>query len=787
MNGDTMKKSRIMIVEDEGITAMSIRNSLESMGYEVSSIVNSGEDAVQKALEDRPDLVVMDISLTGKLDGIEAAAQIRSLLDIPVVYLTAHSDERMLQRAKITEPFGYIVKPFEDRELRIAVEIAVHNYRMEHKLRESETKYRSLFDNASDAIYLISSETQRIVDCNPRASVLSGYPPRELRTMKVEELYPSEEQDIVSKIFRKISKKTSLSGISGIHHLKKDGVRIPVEISASTISVGGEECCLAIIRDISERVRAEEELKESKEKYHALFRHMFIGCALHKIIVDEQAKPVDYIFLEVNDAFLKLTELKRVDVIGKRVTEVIPGIERSRFDWIQEYGKIAQKGGTLKSEQYSEQLKKWYSIYVYRPLADHFIALYEDITERKMFEEDLFHAKEQWELTFDTIPDPIIVTDNHYNIVRVNRAMADRYGTERERLIGEKCYSVVHGTKSPPRYCPHTHAKNKNRESVSEIYQKKSGTYFTVSSTPIAGRPGEIKGYVEVFHDITERKKMEERLEKAAMTDALTGLLNRRGFMTYAERQLKLSDRTKKGMTLLYIDLNGMKAINDGLGHDQGDRALADTAAILEKTFRQSDITARIGGDEFAVLLTTPSGPDIETVVSGHLQRHLDEHNKKSGRPYQLSLSMGMAHYEPGQPEVLGRLLNAADASMYQNKKNHGTALQGEKQKERRAHDRLGKGKFGDVEINAAQKAKIKNISRSGICLHTRKRLKTGNEYDIVIHDGEDVLSLKGNLVWSMPLHQKSFSHEAGLRFVAMDKRNEKSLDDYMNRVRSGD
>jgi hypothetical protein len=123
---------------------------------------------------------------------------------------------------------------------------------------------------------------------------------------------------------------------------------------------------------------------------------------------------------------------------------------------------------------------------------------------------------------------------------------------------------------------------------------------------------------------------------------------------------------------------------------------------------------------------------------------------------------------------------------MYQNKKDQGTASQGKKQKERRAHIRLGNGRFGTVEINASQKAKMKNISLSGMCLYVRKRLKTGNEYDIVIHDGENVLSLKGNLVWSKPLPQKSFSHEAGLQFVSMNKEREKSLNNYINRAGSG-
>jgi DNA-binding NarL/FixJ family response regulator len=131
-----MTKKRIMVVEDEGITAMRIKSSLQQMGYNVTSTVYSGEEAVVKAAEDRPDLVMMDIVLAGKMDGIEAAGQIRSLLNIPVVYLTAHSDEKMLKRIKDTEPFGYINKPFDEGELRAVVEIAFYKYEMEQKLKE---------------------------------------------------------------------------------------------------------------------------------------------------------------------------------------------------------------------------------------------------------------------------------------------------------------------------------------------------------------------------------------------------------------------------------------------------------------------------------------------------------------------------------------------------------------------------------------------------------------------------------------------------------------------------
>ncbi len=131
-----MAKSKIMIVEDEWITADDIRMSLQSLGYTVSSVVSSGEEAIKKAEGDRPDLVLMDIVLKGEMDGIEAASQIRSCYNIPIIYLTAYADEKILERARITEPFGYIVKPFVNEDLKIAIEIALYKHRVEKERKK---------------------------------------------------------------------------------------------------------------------------------------------------------------------------------------------------------------------------------------------------------------------------------------------------------------------------------------------------------------------------------------------------------------------------------------------------------------------------------------------------------------------------------------------------------------------------------------------------------------------------------------------------------------------------
>ena len=140
-----MSKAKILVVEDEQITAMDMQSRLKTLGYDVPALASSGEEAIQKTAETHPDLVLMDIKLKGDMDGIQAAEQIRNRFNIPVIYLTAYADEDTLQRAKVTEPYSYILKPFQTRELQTNIEVALYKHRMDNKLRENEERYRTLF------------------------------------------------------------------------------------------------------------------------------------------------------------------------------------------------------------------------------------------------------------------------------------------------------------------------------------------------------------------------------------------------------------------------------------------------------------------------------------------------------------------------------------------------------------------------------------------------------------------------------------------------------------------
>lgn len=153
-----MAGARVLVVEDEAIVRIDIEDRLKRLGYTVPAVASSGEEAIRQAAETRPDLVLMDIKLRGDMDGVEAAEEIRTRFDIPVVYLTAFADEETLQRAKVTSPFGYILKPLEVRELKSAIEIALYRHEMEKRVRESEARYRAVSEVISDFAYALRVE-----------------------------------------------------------------------------------------------------------------------------------------------------------------------------------------------------------------------------------------------------------------------------------------------------------------------------------------------------------------------------------------------------------------------------------------------------------------------------------------------------------------------------------------------------------------------------------------------------------------------------------------------------
>ncbi len=262
-----MNSTQILVVEDDGIVALGLRNRLENLGYRVPLMVPYGEEAVEKAVEIQPDLVLMDIRLKGKMDGIEAAQQIRERCDIPVIYLTAYADEKTLDRAKVTQPYGYILKPIEERELHSTIEMALYKHEMERRLKENERWLGTILHSIGDAV-IATDQKGCVAFMNPVAETLTGWPESDALGRDLAEIFQvvSESgQKPPETPFKTVLKSGNGSRIGGESFLiARNGVEIPIEDSTAAIRDDSEKITGAVVvfRDITERKRSEAALKQ---------------------------------------------------------------------------------------------------------------------------------------------------------------------------------------------------------------------------------------------------------------------------------------------------------------------------------------------------------------------------------------------------------------------------------------------------------------------------------------------------------------------------------------------
>ncbi len=228
---------RILIAEDDGIIAARLQSILTKMGYTVPTVVASGEEALRQAAEAPPDLALMDIRLAGDMDGIQAGGQMRARWGTPLIYLTAYMDDNLLQRARVTEPYGYLVKPIQDRELRATIEIALYRHHTDRQLRESEERYRAVVSQAVESILLFEVETGRLLEANPAFRRLLGYADQDISALSVYDVLAYERVDLEQDIAAIVRDRQRVLGQRQCR--AKDGALVDVEASASLIASDG--------------------------------------------------------------------------------------------------------------------------------------------------------------------------------------------------------------------------------------------------------------------------------------------------------------------------------------------------------------------------------------------------------------------------------------------------------------------------------------------------------------------------------------------------------------------
>jgi diguanylate cyclase (GGDEF)-like protein/PAS domain S-box-containing protein len=267
-----MEKLRILIVEDEGLIARDIENMVKNAGYAVCGVVQSGPEAIRQAELLEPDLILMDIILQGDMDGIEAANIIRDRCGLPVIYLTSHADETTIERAKLSEPLGYTLKPVEQKELMTVMELALYKYKMELKLREREEWLGTILQSIGEGV-VATDRTGCVTFMNPVAEKLTGWRQQESIGKPLTSILHAVDEDN-GKLVR-ISIPEILAGhfkspLNGTVQIVNYQERIPVELNATLIrdAKDGASGLVLVLYDLTERKRYEEKLRHNAVHDH---------------------------------------------------------------------------------------------------------------------------------------------------------------------------------------------------------------------------------------------------------------------------------------------------------------------------------------------------------------------------------------------------------------------------------------------------------------------------------------------------------------------------------------
>ncbi|MGB9938144.1 MAG: PAS domain S-box protein [Methanobacterium sp.] len=481
-------QAKILIVEDEAITAMDIKRTLEFLGFEVIFTASRGEEAVKKAEELKPDLILMDITIKGEIDGIETAEIIKEQFDIPVIYLTAHSDKSTYERAKLTEPYGFITKPINPEGLNGSIETALYKHKLDQKLAESEIKFRSLFSSIIEGVAIYESIHDSynkivdfiVLDVNPAYESILGIKRSEVIGQKVTILHGSNKLPYMETFIKVAESRQPESFESYLESIDKY-----FDITVTSIENGK---FATFFQDITESKRAEEkkqevleevqqfaeELEVSNEELQAITEELQVVNEELRQQGDELIK-LNYDLRESEERFRSFYELP---LIGIAITSPEKG-------WIQANDKICDILGYSHEELYNiswdeitypddldkdlEQFNRVLNGYIdgyniekrfirkdgsvvftYISVGcirnednsvKYFVVLIDDISEIKKVEEGLNESEHKYHTLFDNAGDGILIMKKDRFIDCNSKAM-EIYGATKEEIMGKTPYDI---------------------------------------------------------------------------------------------------------------------------------------------------------------------------------------------------------------------------------------------------------------------------------------------------------------------------------------------------------
>ncbi len=507
-------KSGILIVEDDDIISAYLQRILSELGYDVLDAVISGEEALHKVDERPPDLVLMDIHLAGEMTGIEAAAQIQAGYDIPVVYLTAFAEDAVLQQAKITGPYGYLVKPVQQDQLHATIEMALYKHLMEKKLKESEARHRTLVETIPHGVQ--ENDTAGIITySNAAYDKMNGYAEGELLGTAIWDLLESDSEPGELRAYLAMLVKDQPPLIPYVtQNRTKDGrvIDIQVDWNYKRDAQGRVTGFASIITDITERKRTEEKLRDSELRYRTLFETSGAGT----VILDKEGT-----YQLVNQKAAETLGGKLEEFAGKSLFDLFPVNIAARY--LESNRKIIETGvGREYEETFSLPGGEKTYLIIKQPIKDSSgkgIALQRsslDITERKRAEAALRESEERYRSLVETSPDAITLTDMDGKIIMCNQQTVTLHGFESiDVLIGRSAFDLIAPEERQRAAENMQKSLEEGRvENIEYTLFKQDGSRFPaeLNASAILDETGQPIAFMAITRDITERKRAEAAL-----------------------------------------------------------------------------------------------------------------------------------------------------------------------------------------------------------------------------------------------------------------------------------
>jgi len=521
--------AKILIVEDEYIVSLELQQRIRDLGYEVAGIADNGDAAIIMVTETKPDLILMDINIKGYIDGIETSRQILQKYNVPIIYLTAYSDKTTLERVKSTSPYGYVIKPIDERELHVAIEISLNNFQMEKKVRESEKRLSIILQSIGDGV-IATDEKSRITHMNRTAESMCGWPYEEAKGFPLNRVFNIKSaitQNLLNNPVEEVFRTGKV--IEMVNHtvlIARDGTERNISDSAAPIrdDSGEIQGVVLVFSDVTESYKNRELLKQS-EKLH---REVIENASDIIYMIDQTGR-----FIHANAAALKLTGYTKEEVENRNFLDVVAPEHKERVKRRYFRQFLAKMSTTYTEIPIIHRNGKisWFgqnvTLVMHDGIVTGFHVISRDITDRKKAEDALRKNEEMLRLIIDIIPDRIFVKDVEGKFILNNISHLRALGAKtQEEALGKTDFDFRSEEKSSTYQAQDKKVVETKIPLINynqrDIKENGDEIWLQVSKLPFRTSDGNIIGTVGISRDITEQKIAE--LEIRMLANALKSI-----------------------------------------------------------------------------------------------------------------------------------------------------------------------------------------------------------------------------------------------------------------------